>query len=1161
MKIRRILALAIICAMVLPLVGITSASAAAEVPDVSELKETAITFPAEDGISSTDQTGTGDNFKGYIYSGKGADFLAAKYLKITYTVTGDVDENVNLFTFQPFDSNWGGWPNNFVTLADSIKDGDSYTAYVSVDDVKASLGEGASAMGINISFTEPPEGVVVKLTGYSTLTEPSGLPETIRGWLEYSINYSKALDASKYQEESFKTFQSAVTTAEGVLNNSSASDSQLQTARDNLEKAKAKLLFKDSADPGKPQPFRVISGEDTVKEMGVGWNLGNTMDGHAGFHPSETSWQPYITTKEMIRALHDAGFNTIRIPVTWGDMIDDNNNYAINDGWISRVQDIVDYCVEQDMYAIINIHHDGAEQDGWLRVASDNIDFVYEKYEGVWRNIAERFKDYDEHLIFESANELTCMAGDDKNSSAAQAKDTPIIMNLNQIFVNTVRATGSNNSRRWLAAVTHYASRGTSNGFALPTDSYNSENRLMFAQHIYKDTSRRTYEWNVSDENKSIGSAKATTDVIKQAHDKFRNVPIILGEYGYKNVVNAANPSGYNDIGRAYAYECASRAGQVGMTVPVAWDNSRGAGQQLFETGVYTVWDRESGKPVFKSITDAMMRGMFLPPSSKNKSFDMSDIVSGPEIIPITEIIPTESEVNIEVGSSAKLTASVQPSNTNDVVLWKSDDDNIATVYNGLIQGARIGATYVTAFSQSGSATARVRVIISAKESENPATDIVSQDSYNVTQGKYLFLDAEANNGENLLYYSSNEKVATVSAEGKIVGITPGAAYITIAAETGYTKTVPVIVSEPAGDKKVNVAANVYYNKGYFGTERGKPVAINGDGQYTVSFDLDADISDAGKKAGIKAIENFGSLYIKDYDVDMGSASKSPIDGCEIRYDEIKVNGIPLNITNKEFKSAMNGAVLDTGDPFNAWEGSVVGSDEITTDTKNYLINFDIVDSCFDNTSAVIEDGKVTEVNANVRRFPAIDSLIVAAAVFDADNILKDMESRQLAASDISGGKLSVDGFDLEMPQGGSAKAFIWNDFDNVNPLAVEGSAEKIIPKRVDITFSIRNLNFITVDEGIPATAISAVTDKSLNMKVGETSELRVAVTPTDTTSVVSFISSNKAMVMLDSTYGQLPAGDGTCVMPIKALKPGYARVTAITDNGLMEVFEINISE
>ena len=77
-------------------------------------------------------------------------------------------------------------------------------------------------------------------------------------------------------------------------------------------------------------PFRELSGEDMIKEMGAGWNLGNTMDGHTGFTPNETVWQNVTTTKELIKSVHDMGFNTIRIPVTWGTMIDDDNDYAIN---------------------------------------------------------------------------------------------------------------------------------------------------------------------------------------------------------------------------------------------------------------------------------------------------------------------------------------------------------------------------------------------------------------------------------------------------------------------------------------------------------------------------------------------------------------------------------------------------------------------------------------------------------------------------------------------------------------------------------------------------------------------------------------------------------------------------------------------------------------
>lgn len=763
--------------------------------------------------------------------------------------------------------------------------------------------------------------------GASFSAEISSLASKDKVNLANSIKYCENMDSSKYQEASWNTFSAALNKAKSDYE-SLTKDTEFQKARQTLENAKSKLLFKDSTDPGNPQPFRLLSKNDVVYEMGVGWNLGNTLDGHSGFHPGETAWQQFVTTKEMIRALHDYGFNTIRIPVTWGDMIDDKD-YSINDGWRSRVQDIVDYCVEMDMYAIINVHHDGAEQDGWLRVAADDIDSVFEKYEGVWRSIAERFKDYDEHLIFESANELTCMEGDNKNSAAAQAKDTPIIMNLNQIFVNTVRATGSNNRQRWLTAVSHYANRGTSNGFALPSDSYNSSNRIMFAQHIYKATNQDTWDWT---------AAKQLVDVVKQSRNKFPNVPVILGEYGTRNRKYASNPSGYNDLGRAYYFECAVRACQVGATVPCVWDDSRGAGNDAYETGVYTVWNRETGKPLFKSITDAMMRGMFISPSSKNKSYDMSDIAQNPSITEITEITPSSNDVSLEVGSSIKLTADVQPESANDVVLWKSDDDNIATVYRGTISGSRIGTTYVTAFSQSSSAETKIKVTVNPKASDNPAKAITAEkESYTLTEGGYEFIKASADSGERLLYSSADESIVSVSALGKVVAKKQGSTTVTITAESGISKTVNVTV---VGRKVLNLAANVYYNGSYVSTERSAPVEITQNGQYTLTFDTSTDLSDAAKKAGVKYLKDIGSLYIKDYDVDTNGASASPVKTCDIRYDEIKVNGTPLTITKTDFKSALKGKVVDTGDPLNAWDGSAVSDSDITTDKKKFRVNF-----------------------------------------------------------------------------------------------------------------------------------------------------------------------------------------------------------------------------
>ena len=201
-------------------------------------------------------------------------------------------------------------------------------------------------------------------------------------------------------------------------------------------------------------PMRDLTPQEITKEMGTGWNLGNTMDGHTGFTPSETCWQPTVTTQKLVTAVHDAGFNTMRLPVTWGTMIDDENGYKIDESWLSRVQDIADYAIRQDMYVIINLHHDGAEQMGWLRIAYQGEEGkrVQEKFAAVWKQIATHFRDYDEHLIFEAMNEV---AGDD-NTQDGFIRDFRTIEALNQIFVDTVRATGGNNASRWLMVAGRY---------------------------------------------------------------------------------------------------------------------------------------------------------------------------------------------------------------------------------------------------------------------------------------------------------------------------------------------------------------------------------------------------------------------------------------------------------------------------------------------------------------------------------------------------------------------------------------------------------------------------------------------------------------------------------------------------------------------------------
>lgn len=609
-----------------------------------------------------------------------------------------------------------------------------------------------------------------------------------RDLLKMTLDYCSNMDQSKYVSDTWISYNEELENAWKIYNNFGASEVDMTSARNNLERKKSKLKFVQSEDQGNPLDFRFLNTREVVNDMGIGWNLGNTMDGTSNdwsdgyMVPSETGWQSDVTTKEMIKSIHDAGFNTIRIPVTWGTMIDDKDGYSINPDWISRVQDIVDYCMDLDMYAIINIHHDGAEQYGWLRVAADDIDRVYEKFEGAWRSIASHFKDYDEHLIFESINELTCMEGDMKNSNQAKSYDIPIIVNLNQIFVNVVRSTGSNNLYRYLSVASHYAGGGTEDSFMMPEDTYNTNNRLMFATHIYKNNT--AVFWKYDD-------AYEVVNVMKKVCKKFSDYPIILGEYGNRYHEFQDNPSGANDIQRGYYNEIVTRGSKVCGVVPCVWDNGTG--------GDFSIWDRSNNKPIWKNITDSMMRGHYIEPSELNlNDVNLNDIIENPQITEINNIIGIPDSLTLEYGEIKTLDFNIESSKTNDVLLWKSSDDSVVTVHRGTIRARAIGSATITAFSQSGSCEKTLTVTVKPKNVALPAKDIVTlTDIYEVGENRTSYIRAElspAESEDNLIYLSDDESIVTVNRFGKLVGVKIGKTKVTIQSSSGLLKTVDVNV-------------------------------------------------------------------------------------------------------------------------------------------------------------------------------------------------------------------------------------------------------------------------------------------------------------------------------------------------------------------------------
>lgn len=709
-------------------------------------------------------------------------------------------------------------------------------------------------------------------------------------------------------------------------------------------------------------PFRDMTADEMVAEMGTGWNLGNTMDGHTGFTPGETIWQDVETTQALIKAVHDAGFNTIRVPVTWGTMIDDSNDYKIDDTWMSRVQDIVDYCTNMNMYVIINIHHDGAEQTGWFRIAADDLEPIKEKYAAVWQQIAERFKDYDEHLIFESMNEVV---GDD-NSAEGIAKDTQVIMEFNQIFVDTVRATGSNNEYRWLSVPGRYTnitnSTSEAAGFDIPDDP--TPNRLFVAVHHYdwlfglaENTTNTT--WNQSSFNSII-------DMFEALVEKFtsKGIPVILGEYG------AINKN--NDEERAYHMEGMNRLSQLSGVVPIYWDQGW---YDLSMTPDYSfaLIDRETCEEIYPTIIEGIMRGIYFEGEA-----DLSDIEKDPEVTPITDMGTYEGVVTATVGEVVDISLEdyVDKSAYNDVVLWKSADETIATVNADIsdlsvwaanIHATGIGQTVITAYSHSGQAVLEIPVEVRAQVTETPCTDIaLEQESYEITVDQYFYLNASIapqNSDAFLTYRSSDPEVATVSKIGKVVAKAAGTTYIIISSSDGFSKVVPVTVSEAEATAEIALALNVYYNDdelSYYSNEYGVPITVSGDGQYTVVFDCASDLSDNAKNAGVTGLNNLTAIYIKDHSVTLGQSKKTPLSSCDIIYDEIKVDGQSLAVQMEEPKAAQKASgILDTNDPINSWDGSVI--EEVTV--TNHVLNFTTIENpqkvevTFTLSNMVFEEG------------------------------------------------------------------------------------------------------------------------------------------------------------------------------------------------------------
>ena len=274
---------------------------------------------------------------------------------------------------------------------------------------------------------------------------------------------------------------------------------------------------------------------DFVQEMGIGINLGNTFDAYwedlnnttSGAQTIgnntpvkyETCWGAVETTEAAIASIADAGFDTIRIPVYWGNMMKNDGKYEICEDYINRVQEVVDWSRKNDLYVVINVHH----YDEFL-IKNHEKSEVLAAAETIWTQIAEHFKGYSDYLIFEGYNEAL---GSCKNGTSISESDAYSYVNdMNQVFVNAVRSTGGNNDERILIASGYWTNidNTTKSSFKMPADP--AENRMMVSVH-YIDNA--CYWTNNIGNSYWQNYSKNQCELLKNAFTN-KNIPVFVGE-------------------------------------------------------------------------------------------------------------------------------------------------------------------------------------------------------------------------------------------------------------------------------------------------------------------------------------------------------------------------------------------------------------------------------------------------------------------------------------------------------------------------------------------------------------------------------------------------------------------------------------------------------
>ena len=537
--------------------------------------------------------------------------------------------------------------------------------------------------------------------------------------------------------------------------------------------------------------------EAILEDMGLGWNLGNSLDATGGSGlDTETSWSNPKTTQALIDKVKSLGFNTVRVPVSWGKHVS-GDNYTIDSAWLARVKEVVDYCYKNDMYVILNIHHDtksSASASGAGYYPRSSAYSSSEKFvTSVWSQMAEYFKDYDYHLIFETLNEPRLIGTGyewwfNKWSIPSEVKDAIDCINrLNQKAVDTIRNTGSNNKGRLIMCPGYDASidGATVSGFKLPTDISGNKNRIAVSVHAY---SPYNFAMNVGSGSTSTYTSSIKSelrDLFSTLKSNFRDkgIPVVIGEFGSTDKNNTAER-----VKWATDYTALAKKNNIPC---VLWDNNAFAvynGSSIVLNSEYHGYINRKNNTFTspaKDVIEALMK-----PYGKKADLNCS------------------SSVTIVAGQSKNIGAS--SSTSGAVLTYKSTTPSICTVdKNGNVTALRTGTGYVTITASANgydSVSKDVKIVVS-KKSLNNGLLTLSETSY-VYDGTYKKPAATVTFGGKVL---QEGKDYTISYRNNLnVGVTTVIA-TGMGDYTGYTSKNFTITKRAMAGGTVSVASSVSF--------------------------------------------------------------------------------------------------------------------------------------------------------------------------------------------------------------------------------------------------------------------------------------------------------------------------------------------------------------